>query len=191
MITRLPASPSATEVKSFWIVLIFFAVSAAGLIYRFFGPSTGFIIACLAAIFIVGVAGIIVPSVFRYGYKGTRALIRIILVQFACLWISGVVFIFILLPNRLYGSWTTPSLFRSGNSLWDQKSIQSLVGGSGSSDLVVDGTEDAAWLVLLLRWIKGTRNWWMLSLIPFMLLLSLIDSEKEDKLLSKDTYTLY
>jgi hypothetical protein len=104
-------------------------------------------------------------------------------------WILAVTFGVVVMANRPFAS-RLRAAGGTQNSTWHVKTIENLLGGS-VSDVAVDEARDARWLPALVHWVRQTRNWWVLALVPFMLALRLLDTSGEKAPVSADTYTLY
>jgi hypothetical protein len=82
----------------------------------------------------------------------------------------------------------------SSGSLWQEKTIENLIGENGTYDVSIDLASGKPWYKPFLLWIMRTKKWWILPVIPFSIILSFLSDEsekQEQKAVAHDTYTLY
>jgi hypothetical protein len=187
----LPGSISTSAITSFWIALGVFAITFLVLIYMYLMPAPIFLASCLTGIVLLVFLLLFKPSLKRVVYVYYKGINRRLLISFVRTTILSVVFYFIIFLNRLYGGRLQLSFADSDRTMWHRKIISNIVGGGGSGDIIIDDIGYRSWLLSLYRWIKETGNWWVLTLVPYMLMLSILDDKKVQTTPSSETYTLY
>lgn len=187
----IPKFISTSAVISFWAVLSVLGFVLLIFIYSFIIPSFYFILVCFAGILIFTLFTFYYPLVFKSLYAYYNGFIRRILIPLINSWVLGILFYIILFVNRIYGNRLELSAREATESTWHPKTISDLLGGSGSSVVANDDSEYGAWLSRMYKWVIHTGNWWIIALIPFMLILSITYEDSEESSMSGDTYTLY
>lgn len=186
----LPSAATAASVKGFWTVLLLLGAALAGGLYRLVLPHPVFLAGCVAAL--LGLAAIAWrrPVKLQTAYTVCSGTIRKRIVPGVRRWILAVVFFLVILPNRSLGRRMPGASFVQSDRGWKAKEISNLIGGSGDADIVPGDEGNASWLTMLCRWMRETRNGWAFALLPFMLLLSVLNVD-EKSAQSEETYTLF
>ena len=188
---HIPKNASTSAVTSFWIVLFGLGSLIMIIVYTQFMSSHYFILACFAAIVIFMIIFYLKPFIFQTVYKYYIGFIQRILVPLINNWVLGIIFYIILFVNRVYGKNLELTENNASGSMWYPKSINNLLGGSGRRDVVIDDTVQKSKFIRLYKWFMRSDQWWLITLIPFLLILSLTYDGKAESSLSGDTYTLY
>lgn len=69
--------------------------------------------------------------------------------------------------------------------------IITITGVKGVHDITLDSRTYNSWLNPFVKWIYKTKKWWMLSIIPFIFIISIITDSNDEKPVFHNTYTLY
>jgi hypothetical protein len=184
----LNSSPTAASVRSFWLVVALLYAALVFLLGRLAFPSTYFALTTVGAALAFASFAAVRPAILQRTYAITSSVIRKRLVGLVRAWVVRVVFWVTIYPNRFLQDGSGESGdFRSG---WLPKEIAHLIGGSEREEVAKDNPE-ISWLKTFLLWIGETRNWWVAGLIPFMLLLAVLDVGESRRAQPEETYTLY
>ena len=79
----------------------------------------------------------------------------------------------------------------SMNSLWEPLEMNIQTGYGSSPGVFVEESIDRSWISRLISWATGSRNWWVYSLLPFFILLSALEGDRDDSAFPSSIYTLY
>ena len=179
----LPPKPDRLDLNVFWISLSIVAVATVGWAAY---PS---IIAPLFVAALSAVIGIRFPNVVKRGYAFWRSLGRFY-VRLARIWSIGVCFYVIL---GITGS-TRRNLFLSrppkGFSMWAPWITPEAALYSKPIETARRSRVNTYWLTSYLAWAKNPRHLWAVSLLPFVLLLRLVEGGEKREFPS-NIYTLY
>lgn len=186
----LPSAPTAASVKGFWTVVLLLWLGLAGAVYYLLLPHLAVLAVCFLAV--AGVCAVAwgKPTMLQTAYTVCSGTIRKRIVPAARQWVLAAVFLTVILPNRIFGRRMTGTSFVQSDGGWKEKEISNLVGGSEAADIVEGEVGDASWLSMLCRWIRKTKNGWAFALLPYMLILSVLNV-REESAHSEETYTLF
>jgi hypothetical protein len=188
---QLPESLTPKAVISFWIGW-FIVASMVLVAVHWFHPLSSYLVGGFGAGSLL-VATILVSNPMWLGkpYTLYNSMVRRILIPLVRQWVLNVVFYLVLYANRPYGKQLQAAAPDGVETMWHTKTISNLMCRSGANDVVIDEVGRAGWLSALVGWMKQPSNWWMLGLIPFLFLLSVIGDGHEETSVVADTYTLY
>jgi hypothetical protein len=190
MMLYLPISRPTPALVSFGIVSAVLGLLVCLLVYFLLLPSP--ILLLLALLWPAGFVGAFLLDPLwlmkPYGLYNRVALRWVIPAVRS--WVLAVTFGVVFAANRPF-SQRLRAAGGDGRTTWHPKTIEHILGDSGEGDVAVDETMGGRWLPALIQWSRRTRNWWVIALVPFMVVLRLLDTEEEKRGVSADTYTLY
>jgi hypothetical protein len=141
------------------------------------------------------VAGFSMVLAWRYlwlekPYIFYNRLVRRLVIPLVRYWVLAVTFGVALMANRPFAGRLQAA---GGNeeTAWHPRTMEEGLGVGSASGVALDESSDALSLHPLLRWTRQRGNGWMLALVPFVLMLRLLDAGEEKSAMSSDTYTLY
>ena len=76
-------------------------------------------------------------------------------------------------------------------SLWVPHSLPAKNIGEGPEDHLAHLTLQGSWISNFVRWSVKSRQWWMLSMVPYMLVISILSKEQQTTAVPTNVYTLY
>ena len=186
----LPKSRSTPALVSFGIVTAVLGLVGCLLAHAFLIASPLWFAAALVWLTALGAVLALNVLWLEKPYDLYNRLIgRVVIGPIRC-WILAVTFGVVMLVNRPFAG-RIREIREGRDSTWHEKVTQTLLGGSGSSDVAIDETRDTRWLSAWIGWIRQTGNWWMLALTPFVLALAIFDTGEERPKVSSETYSLY
>ncbi|HXF93351.1 MAG TPA: hypothetical protein VNK46_11395 [Nitrospiraceae bacterium] len=184
----LPLHPRRAWLQSFWIVMCsMIGLLAGGCLAARLG--TPWIATGVLAGVLLSYLGFLVPTVargpYRLWFRVTDLYFRIVrlAVKAACFFL-----IFVIVGRRksslLFDRPTEmASIWGPRNTLPDANYPHEYEGETG-------GAKPRAWVSVYLSWARSTGNGWAIGLLPFLLLLSLLEPEQE-RVFPAGIYTLF
>jgi hypothetical protein len=136
-------------------------------------------------------AGLFWPRVIMLAYRIWNRLARQF-GEFASELILRICFFVILSGTGLAGSAIRLNPPGSKESFWKPRgTVLPEVYHHRFSDALKRQTGEQGWISSLLSWAHHSGNIWVFGLVPFILLLSMLDSHDRDSKVSDNIYTLY
>jgi len=186
----LPKEIRGTMLKSFWTVACSIAICITILILYYI---TNSFLSLLLLLFIPVIAAYDFSqfSLVTYLYTVTyRILLK--LKYIINLLLINIIYYILFFSYKITNNNTHPVIrMHKQKSMWELKPILQLTGEDGVHEFALDSTESRSWLKPFFSWVKKTKKWWMLSVVPFIFIISIITDSKDEKRISHDTYTLY
>jgi hypothetical protein len=186
----LPRDIQTTMLKSFWIIFCSITISLiTALLYLITKSVTS-----LGAL-------VLLPILIYPGYKSPDKLVipyKIInqilfkirgLVRRVSL---NIIYYIFFLSYKLTENENKMDIGKSPkDSMWNLKTIINITGEEGEYDVSFDNTVHFSWLRSYIKWVKLTGKWWLISIIPFIYIISITTDSKDRTSIAHDTYTLY
>ncbi len=180
---QLPPKPDAVELTVLWISLSTVAVTVVGLATY---PS---ILPMLTGAGLAALIGCRYPSVMKSVYDLWRALTRFY-IRLSRLWSIGVCFYVIL---GITGSTRANLLLQrppKTSSLWAIWKTPEAELYAKPTAISKTQNQNGYWLTSFLDWAKHPSHVWAYSLLPFVILLRIVEGEQQ-KQFPTNIYTLY
>ncbi len=116
----------------------------------------------------------------RLAYEFTR---------FARWWLIGVCFyvIFTIVGRSKSALW----LARPNTSVWESRENQPYLAKCSRPGVTTEEFSEQSRFTSFLAWAKRPDNWWTLCLLPFLVLLSALEIEQEQRDFPSNVYTLF
>lgn len=188
MMMMLPSPPRRGSVRSFWLVISVLAGSLSGALAAVFLSAQWFVMG-LVLVPMIALPGLVWPRAVSGVYEAWNGVAGFYC-RAARVLVKGICFYLVLAP----ANWTSSSLRLrrppSGQSLWTpRRTLPAMTYGSqydgGGGDSLRTG-----WILRLLSWTVRSGNIWALSLLPFMVMLSALETDEEISFPS-NIYTLF
>lgn len=188
MIT-LPSPARFAYLRSFWLVmscssgLLIEVVLSQMTSARWFG--FGLILAPIVAL-----PGVLRPQTVSFPYRVWNKTARI-LAKYARLSLIGICFFFIFVVVGLTGGSLKLSCPRLGQSLWVPLDSLRPTTYASQHTLSNDCSARKGWISTIFSWSLHSGNLWACVLVPFLMLLSVLETEDSDNRSLTDIYTLF
>ena len=180
---QLPPKPDTLELTVFWVSVSIACVAVVGL------STYPLIFPMLASAALAAIIGIRFPSVMRTAYDLWRTLTTYY-IRLARMWSIGVCFYVIL---GIAGSTKANLLLQrppASLSMWAHWKHTEAEGYAKPVDTSIKRSYKMRWLTSFLNWAAKPRHAWAYSLLPFVILLRLVEGEQQ-KQFPTSIYTLY
>jgi len=184
----LPTPPRRAWLISFWLTLTMGSGLLIGIFFLLFlSPNWAFL--AIIGIFATALIGVvrqrIVSSVYRFWNRLASHVCRL-----AQLIFSAICFFFIFAAVGLMGSKlqvTRPAVHRSQ---WRPRNTLSPCGYVHQYESLTEKSLRTGWIRNYLSWARHTGNLWAVPLLPFLILLRIVEPDKKTEFVS-NIYTLF
>lgn len=185
----LPFPANVFQLKSFWLVMNLIIGLFAGSILSLLISSVWFLSGILLA-FILSIPGMIWPDIANIPYRAFNKIVRIV-THYANESILRICFFVIHIAGGKKGSFFRLTCPGENKSQWiprhrDSSGIYELNNAVSCKEYT-----QRNWFYTFIRWILKSGNWWMLSLVPTIILISFFKEDKVKTASSENIYTLY
>jgi hypothetical protein len=182
MLTLPAFPPRRAWIWAFWLAFSLSAgVSCALLLAATI--SWQWVIAAPAIAGLLLFAGWIDARIVEYPYRAWNKLAREF-TRVGRLWVLAVLYYGVFMPVGWAGSLMRVAAPKSGESLWTEHS-------PFCEDIRFSACGTQKWLTAYLSWCRPSRNRWAIWLVPFLLLLTILETEEQTDSVPTNTYTLY
>jgi hypothetical protein len=123
------------------------------------------------------------PRMIEYAYRAWNKLAREF-ARFARFWLLAVLYYVVFIPVGWAGSLLRITAPDAGESLWTRRESLSVDRRPGTRST-------RSWLAAYLSWCGRDRHQWAMWLVPFLLMLSVLQTEEKKGSVPSDIYTLY
>ncbi len=185
----LPFPASEYQLKSFWLVMSLGIGLVAGSLFSLFLSSGLFLLGIFVALGLA-LPGFIRPQIATIPYRAFNKVVRVS-AGYANEWILAVCYFVISIAGGKDGSFLHLGRLAEPSSLWmpikeDSSRVYSMKDGATISIF-----SKKYWFFSFLKWAIKSGNWWMCSLIPFMILIAIFKKETITTAVPSNIYTLY
>lgn len=182
----LPNKIVYNTLKSFWVVLCTTVLVLSSIIAVAITDS--FIwLSLLLTIPLFSLIGVKYPNKIVKPYAYFNAALRR-MVSFLQYIVLLIVHSLVFVPLKLTGD---KLKFSKKDTMWEIKKVTNLIGEKGNQDVSLDSSQNRFRFYSMLKWIVKTKKWWVLAIIPYLFVLSILSEPIEDIEVASDTYTLY
>jgi len=186
----LPKEIRGTMLKSFWTVACSIAICITILILYYI-TNTLFSLLLLLFIPVISFYDFSNHKIFTDIYVFTNRILVKINSIINNLLIS-IIYYILFFTYKITNSKVYPVIrMHTQKTMWELTTILYVTEQDKMHEFSIDGTQSSSWLKAFLKWIKNTKKWWLLSVVPFIFIISLITNSKDVKRISHDTYTLF
>lgn len=185
----LPGKIKITMLKSFWIVFCTVSLSIISLSLWYKLDSNTYLL-ILLMIPIAILPGYLIPNLIQGIYLFCNRIIRKIVREIRSLTLSIIYYVFYF-SFRTGGNEIDQKDYLKVESAWELKRIKELSGYDTINEVAKDSSRPRAEFAPFIKWIIKSRNWSMLSVVPFVLILSFLTIHDEEQRIAESTYTLY
>jgi hypothetical protein len=185
----LPSPPRLALLKSFWLV-----ISLGGGL--FVGVLASLLVPRVWVIMVVPLASIIAwfgfrrPQIALIPYQAWDTLARTI-ARYARGWLLLICFYVVFLGVGRAGSPMQLLPPVTSKSLWVPWAIHASAAPDSRRGVAEEKGLPRGWVAPFFRWATRTGNWWAYCLVPFLALLSALDTEHEERAFPAGIYTLF
>jgi hypothetical protein len=177
----MPQPPRIAWLKSFWLIMsvlagIFVSALGAWLV------ASHWIVLGVVVTLTVTLPGWLWPEIARLPYQWWDRLAREF-ARYARGWLTLVCFQVVFVVVGLSGSSLGLKRPRPGRSLWRAR-------GSDADSTKPAGEDTRRWISAFCAHAVRTGNWWAVCLVPFLLLLSALETDREENF-PAGIYTLF
>ena len=184
----LPSQPRRAWLVSFWLTICVFSGLILGaflaLFVSYWWSALGLILA-----FVMALPGLLRPEAISMPYDLWNRVSRTF-ARGARLLLMGICYNLIFVAVGWTGSSLKLSRSTSPGSLWQPRRSLSLTTYLNQYDSSAQALHSKSWVCTYLSWATHSHNWWALSLLPFLLLLSTFDEETQGTF-PANIYTLF
>jgi len=138
------------------------------------------------AVLLLAVPGLVKPEMVLLPYKIWNKLATIF-AKSARFYLMAVCFYIVFTAVGRTGSSLRLSQAEGEDSMWTPWEAGSYRRAQG---VVLDGSTQKTWIPSVVEWTKPS-NWWVCCLLPFLFLISALDSQEEETGIVTSIYTLY
>jgi hypothetical protein len=188
--TQLPHSPTTPMLTGFGIAASVVYAGILLLVRLYVMNSFVLQAAAVAGVLLMILTLAMAPWLLEKPYRLYTSVVRRALIAPTRRWTLIVVFHLFFRGHQAGGEKLELDRSEARRTMWNEKTISNLMGGSGSRDVVIDET-GGRWWTALFGWLWSAGNWRMIGLMPFIFLLWVIREPQAESAVSKDTYTLY
>ena len=186
MLTLPPIQPAS--LRSFTATIAFFSSLTVGLVLWFSGAHRPFSLAVILA-FVLALPGLLWPELARLPYRAWNKIAS----EFARVgraFVSGICFYVVVVAVGRAGASIRLVSPEAGESMWVPRTALTEDSVQVPSAMPPGERRHGSWISAFLSWAMRSGNFWTCFLVPFLMLLSALDVEWEQKV-PTDTYTLY
>lgn len=183
----IPPARRHSILVAFWLALNLFAGITIGTILSLW-VSPKFMTLGLVAVPVLALPGLLWPQVAIPAYAVWNKLAA----EFSRLsrtWLMGICFYVIVVAVGRSGASLRLSRPDSGQSLWVLRPDSSAA-RNGFERVVATDESSKSWISNFIKWSGRSRNLWACGVLPFLVLLSVLDPEP-DNTVPKEIYTLF
>ena len=185
----LPVRPHPVWLKSFWLVISLGSGLLVGVFLSLL-VSPPWLALGVAIALVSALPGLLRPETVSIFYRKWNTLTHWF-TRVARAWIALVYFLVVFTVVGRVGS--TLKLVRpiGISSMWVPLETDAENENSRFRGVTVEHSPDSGWVSAFLPWAARPGNWWCFSLLPFLVLLSALESEREQSTVPTSIYTLY
>jgi len=184
----LPSQPRRAWLLGFWLSICALTGSTVAL-FLLVAVSPGWAGLVFVVAVLVALVGFMQPDAILAPYRLWNNLARFF-ARGARFLIMGVCYFVIFAIVRLAGSSLRLAPPAANESLWTPKMKSGPDEYAYQYHVSVEAPSTSSWVPSYISWAKQSANWWALSLLPFLTILSLLD-EDGDKAFPPNLYTLF
>jgi hypothetical protein len=188
-VINLPSPPRLAFLKSFWLVIcIGSGMFVGALVSLLVSTRWGIMVAAAAAL--VAWLGLLRPQIAATPYRIWNKLARTF-ARYARGWLLLICFYVVFLGVGRAGSPIRLLPPIASKSLWVPWEIHAAGVQESCRGVIEENGLPRGWVLPFIRWATRTRNWWAYCLVPFLALLSVLDTEGEESAFPAGIYTLF
>ena len=185
----LPFPPGRATLKSFWLVMsVSLGLVSGYLVHMVF--SSGFLVLWGLLTVIFAIPGVLRPEIASLPCRAFNKLVSVF-AQYATEVLSLACFAVVCTAVGKKGHSLRLAKPTDAASLWvpqGEDAIGNDVKAHGASGMVFPRGN---WVSILAGWAVHSGNWWMLSMLPYMFLISIFSKNKQTASPPAHIYTLY
>jgi hypothetical protein len=185
----LPSPPRLALLKSFWLVTSLGGGLFVAALASLFVP-IGWAVTAVALAAIVAWLGFRRPRIAVRPYRTWDKLARTY-ARYARGWLLLSCFYVVFLAVGRAGSTIRLLPPTAPKSLWIPWEIHAAAAPESCRGVAEEQGLPRGWVAPFLRWATRTGNWWAYCLVPFLALLSALDTEHEERAFPAGIYTLF
>jgi hypothetical protein len=184
----LPKLPRSVDLTSFWLTISLFCGLIVGILFWISQFPHWFVSGWMAASFVF-LPGLLYPHKVFMPYKIWNKAARFV-AHVGTIFLQSICFYVIFFAVGRAGSRLIIDLPMPQKTMWcKRRSLEPATYFSQYAG-VGEGISKKGWLLNYVSWAVKSGNLWAWSLLPFLILLSVLETDKEESI-SSNIYTLY
>jgi hypothetical protein len=189
MITLPRFPPRRAWLRSFWIVISLVSGSMVSILCVLL-ISPRWFASGVVLVLVMAVPGLLRPQIASLPYRTWNKLARGV-VRVARLWVTGVCFYIIFVTVGLTGSHARLVQPTSNGSLWVARRTPASTAYGLKHDGVPQEFAQKGWIRAYLVWARQPGNLWAVCLLPFLILISALENDRNQNPVAANIYTLF
>lgn len=181
----LPSRPQRAWLRSFWASVCLLGAALVGTLAWLYRTEFLWLTAAIGVFFAVGM---IAPHLLVWPYRAWNKLARLY-AGYAEALVLRISFFTVCVPAGWAGSRIRVKRPPPEGTLWLPRESQNPVDQPFPTQK--SGMRDESWVARYMAWAWQTGEVWRLGLLPFLLLLSTLQSTEQDLTVPENTYTLF
>jgi hypothetical protein len=189
MITLPPYPPRRAWLTSFGLVMSLVGGLLIGALLSL-RISPGWFIVGIVVALLLSLPGLLWPQTVSIPYRAWNKL-AYAFAHLARLWLTGVCFYIVFVAVGRLGSSLKLDRSSADGSLWVSRETSVPVTYGSPHGIIRAKSSRRGWVSAFVSWALQSGNGWACCLLPFLLLLSVLEGEQEESVLPTHTYTLF
>ncbi len=187
MIT-MPFPPRRAFLMSFWMIMSLIGGLSAGTFLAIM-ISAKWLILGIGISFLLTLPGLILKRATLFAYRVWNRLAREYS-RFARQWLMFITYYVLLMVVGRSGSSLKLAKPIEGKSMWEPFKVHVATDHGNPNGNIIEEYNHKSWISAFLFWAKNSSNWWACCLLPFFMLISVLDDDGESTS-PTNIYTLF
>jgi hypothetical protein len=152
--------------------------------------SSGWFVVGIVVALMLSLPGLLWPQIVSIPYRAWNKL-AYAFAHLARLWLTGVCFYIVFVAVGRLGSSLKLARLTADESLWVPRETRVPAAYGSLHGIIRAESSKRGWISAFVSWAMQSGNGWACCLLPFLMLLSVLEGEQEEGNLPTHTYTLF